>query len=120
MLNQLEDLAAQIQAVSDRAAAVAARVGAERIATRPRQQRWSVAECLTHLTITTDAYLPLWTEACRAARAQGPAGAVDSGARFKLDLPSRLLFWFLEPPSTIRFRAPRVFSRSIPVRPRRC
>jgi hypothetical protein len=33
-VDQLEALAAQIQTVSDRAAAVAARVGADRIATR--------------------------------------------------------------------------------------
>lgn len=102
---QLADLQANFRAISDRAGAVVARVGEDQIAVRPRPAAWSVAECLVHLKLSTEAYLPIWRKAFREARAAGLAAQ----APFRLDLWGRFFVWFLEPPPKLRFPAPASF-----------
>ena len=91
--------------MSDRAEAVVAEVGNDLIAVRPRPTAWSVAECLIHLKLSADAYLPIWRNACREADAM----RVVAKTPFKLDLWGRFFVWFLEPPPKLRFSAPRRF-----------
>jgi hypothetical protein len=67
---------------------------------RPRTHRWSAAECVEHLNLTSRAYLPLLREAIRDGRARGltnPGGSASAG----------LIGWLL-----LRAQEP-------PVRPRR-
>jgi hypothetical protein len=45
----------------------------------------------------------------QAARAQGLVASRASSALFRLDLPSKLLSWFLEPPPKLRFPTPARF-----------
>jgi hypothetical protein len=102
---QLADIEAQFRAASQRAEGIVARVGQQLLAKRPRPNAWSVAECLAHLKISTGAYLPLWQDAFREARA---AGQRASGP-LRLDLWGRFFVWFLEPPPKLRFPAPQPF-----------
>lgn len=72
---------------------------------RPPDGGWSVAECLVHLNLTTDAMVPLMDEAvARASQAGQP-----SPAKLKADLLGRALAWFLEPPYRIRAKTGAAF-----------
>lgn len=64
-----------------------------------------MAQCLSHLALSTSAYLPAWREAFAAHSADIKA---DS-RHWRLDLWGRLLVWFLEPPPKIRFPTKRGF-----------
>ena len=75
------------------------------MAERSSPARWSIAECLVHLTLVSDAYVPVWQHACHEARAAGLAGHEP----FKLDLWGRFWVWFLDPPPKVRFPAPKRF-----------
>jgi hypothetical protein len=104
--SDVSDIKVQLLAISKRAELVARRVGPKLIAMRPEPGVWSVAECLTHLRMTVEAYMPIWQEACRDAFA---AGQCAPAKPFKLDFWGRFLVWFLEPPPKLRFPAPRKF-----------
>ena len=104
---QLAQIRDEFQAISHRAIAVVERVGNDRVAIAPAQQAWSIAECLTHLIITAEAYLPIWQQAYVEARTKGRAAS--GNAAFKMDLLGKFFVWFLEPPPKIRFRAPQEF-----------
>lgn len=58
---------------------------------------WSPAECITHLTMTTDSYLKLFAD----AQARVPAGATQP-ASYGRGIGGRLLEWILEPPYRTR------------------
>ena len=114
-MSQLADLRREFEAISDRARAVAARVGEERVDTRPCPDAWSVAECLRHLTMTANAYRPVWRKAMAEARHAGLTGHEP----FALDVWGRAFCWFLEPPPKVRFSSPRAFRPECPRPPRR-
>jgi hypothetical protein len=97
---QLAQLAAELRAVTDRARALAAGLDEEGFARRPAPERWSPAECLAHLNLTTRAFLPLIDEAL----ARGRASDRRSGGRYRRDLVGWLLGRSLEPPA--RYRMP--------------
>ena len=101
---QIADLDAQFHAISQRAAALVECAGATRITLRPRHEAWSAAECLSHLVITAEAYLPVWRAAFQAASADS-----DTERPFRLDLWGRFFVWLLEPPARFRMPAPRAF-----------
>jgi hypothetical protein len=95
---QLAPLAAELQTATDRARALAKRLDEEAFARRPAAERWSPAECVAHLNLTTRAFLPLIDEALARGRASGrrPTG------RYRRDLVGFLLAQSLEPPHRFR------------------
>jgi len=77
---------------------------------RPNPTSWSAAECLSHLSISTEMFLPVLQKAIDDARKRGitPKGTP------KMDLIGRVLRWFLEPPIRQRVRtAPPFVPRSV-------
>ncbi len=66
---------------------------------RPAPGSWSVDECVAHLTLTNERYLPILLDATDAA-----PELADPQAAFHRDLTGRLLAWFMEPP--VRFKLP--------------
>lgn len=66
---------------------------------RPLADRWSIAECLVHLSLTTRAYLPLIDDALQIGRLM----AVTGPRRFRRDFSGWLLCTMAEPP--YRYRA---------------
>jgi hypothetical protein len=105
MRGSLAVLADEYRAIAERASDVVSRVGAARVGERPSPAHWSIAECLAHLTLASDAYQPIWREACQRARAAGLTG----NGPFTLDFWGRFWVWFLEPPPKVRFPAPKPF-----------
>ena len=61
---------------------------------RPTPGSWSAAECLSHLSISTEMFLPVLTQALEDARRRG----LTSTRKPTMDLLGRVLRWFLEPP----------------------
>ncbi|MEQ1948499.1 MAG: DinB family protein [Bryobacteraceae bacterium] len=101
---QLEDIDRQFQSISTRARELATRAGAK-FGKRPSPGRWSAAECIEHLTISSEAYFPVLEAALPEARKKG----IVSEAPFRLDFIGKLLIWTLEPPAKLRFPAPSGF-----------
>ena len=59
---------------------------------RPTPLSWSAAECLAHLSISSELFLPVLRDALDKARKPGKR------SKAKMDLLGRVLAWFLEPP----------------------
>jgi hypothetical protein len=72
---------------------------------RPNISAWSAAECLAHLSITTDMFLPVLAQAEEKARQAG-AGK----RRPRMDWIGAVLRWFMEPPvrTKVKTSAPLV------------
>jgi hypothetical protein len=99
---QLAEISDQFRSISRRAEAVVARAGEARIAVRPRPDSWSIAECLAHLTVSTEICFPAWSKSLADARASGLTGQ----GPYRVDLIGGAFAWFLEPPARLRAKAP--------------
>jgi hypothetical protein len=75
------------------------------LAWRPAPERWSIAQCLTHLTRTADLYLL----EIDAAIARGREMDVSRRRRSREPLFTRFILRVVEPPVRLRVRAPRAF-----------
>jgi hypothetical protein len=67
---------------------------------RPHPASWSAAECIGHLTISSQIFLEPLQKAIDEARAKGGA----SEKRPSMDVVGRVLRWFLEPPIRSRVK----------------
>lgn len=73
---QLQAVADEFTSARERLHRLVSTVPAERWAERPAAESWSPAECVAHLNLTSEAYLPLLRDAIQRARALGkPAPA---------------------------------------------
>ena len=70
---------------------------------RPQPGRWSAAECLGHLSLSTELFLPV----LRTALDRAKSGATKR--KPKMDLVGRILRWFLEPPIRQRVKTSAPF-----------
>ncbi|HUG42288.1 MAG TPA: DinB family protein [Longimicrobiales bacterium] len=61
---------------------------------RPGEDRWSVGECVDHLSASARLYLPVLTEAIHGARAQGLTARRVPGRTWL----GRIVVWAMEPP----------------------
>ena len=98
---ELVSLLDQIQACERGAERLLADLDGGAINWTPPSGGWSVAQCLTHLTLMNDFYLRGWLQAAEAARAE------DRGP-FRGLRPTMLGRWFvrsMEPPYTMKGRA---------------
>lgn len=105
-------VAAELEECSVRAGRLAGPLSPDKLSTRPQPGSWSVAECLDHLSLTTEAYLPRLDEALADVRNQGLTGS----GPFRMEWTARLLRFMLEPPARLRTRtsAPFVPSGTTP------
>lgn len=72
---------------------------------RPEPGRWSIGECLDHLNVTAERYLPLMTAAMEDARRRQLVGR----GPFRYGMFESWFVRTMEPPAKRRFRAPKVF-----------
>jgi hypothetical protein len=98
MDQQLADLDSQFAAVTDAARARFGGLAQAEMGRRADPQAWSIAECVAHLTLTTDAFLPLLDEAI--ARAPARAGRPP----FRKSFLGGWLARGMEPPVRGRFK----------------
>lgn len=102
---QLDTLATEYLDALDRLHALVAAVPADRWPERRDPDRWSVSECVAHLNLTSQAYLPLIHDALAEARATGAAAP----ARYRRDPAGWLLWATMGPPVRIRTRTIAAF-----------
>jgi hypothetical protein len=102
MNTQLTDLHARLQSNAKRAESLVSRAGEARLSLRPMPESWSAAECLVHLTLSTEMFLPAW----RTAFADAKASGLREKGPFKMDLVGTIMNWVLQPPARIRVKAP--------------
>ncbi len=72
---------------------------------RPNASSWSAAECLSHLSISTELFLPVLQKAIDDARKRG----LIPKHQPKMDVLGRVLRWFLEPPIRQRVKTTAPF-----------
>ena len=96
---QLADIRNQLALCSTRATEIVAGLYPDQLTVRSEPGKWSVAECLVHLNLTSEAFLPILRTACDEARANSLLGE----GPFKMDRMGKLLKWSLEPPPRLRF-----------------
>lgn len=105
MHRQLQTIADEFLTALDRLHALAGTVPAERWGTRPPGGGWSVGECVTHLNLTADGYLPLLRGAAAEARALGG----PAPTRYRRGISGWLLWRTMGPPVRIRTRTTPAF-----------
>jgi len=77
---------------------------------RPNPSSWSAAECLSHLSISSELMIPVLESALSDARSRG----LLTKHKPKMDVMGRILKWFLEPPISKRVKTPgRFVPRSV-------
>ena len=102
---QLQGIVSEFEAALDRLHRLVATVPEGSWAQRPEAHRWSVAECVAHLNITSAAFVPLLKEGLARARAiGGPAPE-----RYRRDLVGWLLWKYTGPPVRVRVKTPPSF-----------
>lgn len=73
---------------------------------RSEPGRWSIGECLAHLNVTGQVYLPVIDRRIREARA---AGRTSPGP-YRYSFFGKLIVRGIEPPAKIKFKAPKIFA----------
>lgn len=102
---QLQSLIDDYQRATERLHRLRGAVSPNRWAERPASGGWSVAECIAHLNLTAEAYLPLLRDALERARMTG-GGAP---ARFRLGLVGWLIHRMAGPGSRTRIKTSAAF-----------
>lgn len=102
---QLRTFLAEFADASARATALVAQLTPERAERRPAGGGWTVADNLAHLSLTTEAFLPL----LEAAASEGRHLGLSGGGPVGLGLMARILLWFIEPPSRMKVKTSKPF-----------
>jgi hypothetical protein len=93
ILNELND-------ATDRARRLVDSTEPRLFTVRPQLSAWSASECIAHLSISTEQFLPVLRTAIEDARKRG----VRPEQKPSMDLMGRILRWFLEPPVRSRVK----------------
>jgi hypothetical protein len=105
MKKSLEEIRAEVAAVSEQAQQVCVGLTEEQLGWRPQPGKWSVAENLAHLNVTAQLYVPHIQKALNVAREKG----LTASGKFDLGVIGK---WFvvdyLEPPFRMKSKAPKV------------
>ena len=105
MMQSLEDVEQELNEATARAQRLVGSTEPRLFTVRPNPASWSAAECLAHLSLTTETFLPKLKQTIEDARRQG----LNADARPSMDLFGRLLKWFLEPPVRKRVKTSAPF-----------
>lgn len=95
---QLLAIERELAATTTRAARLVDRTSEGAFHRRPHPGHWSIGECLVHLSLTTQAYLPLIDDTLQIGRLTVPGNP----GRFRLDLVGWLLCRISEPPYRLK------------------
>jgi hypothetical protein len=84
----------QFDDASENARRIAGNLTVNQLRQRPQPDKWSIAECLVHLNLSSEAELIVLDNVlARTAEEKS-----SSEAKYKMDLLGRFLKWMLEPP----------------------
>lgn len=91
---QLTEIKTQLDAASQKADSIVRSVSFEQLRERPQPDKWSIAECLVHLNLSSEAEINVLNDAYE----QNQTKRMYADKQFKMDLLGRFLKWTLEPP----------------------
>lgn len=103
MNSESENLKQQISDCRHRAEQLVAGLTPEQLTRRPSLAKWSIAECLAHLTLAAGVVQPKMAKAIERGRKENMVGQ----GPFSPGPVGRLLSWAAEPPPKFRLRAPK-------------
>ncbi len=102
---EIRDYVRQFEDVKSAARHLVEGLSDEQLRWRPAPDRWSIAECFSHLNVTADQYYPAIDRSMRRARERGLLGEGPFRHGFLMNRFIRMM----EPPARRSFRAPRMF-----------
>ena len=105
MHDQLQAVIDELERARARLHALAQAVPDDVWASRPDPARWSVAECIAHLNLTSRAFLPIMRDAIAQARRWPAAGS----RRYRRDFVGWILWKASGPPARIRTKTAAAF-----------
>lgn len=105
MADPLDDVEKELNEATRRAWTLVQSTDGRLFTVRPRAMSWSAAECLGHLSLSSEMFLPVLRKAID--RARGSNGAKKHKPR--MDVMGRMLRWFLEPPIRMRSKTTAPF-----------
>jgi DinB superfamily len=100
---ELEKIGQETATVNAHAKALCEGLTEEQMAWRPQPGKWSIAENLVHLELTTRAVLPVVDKAIEGARQK----KCYSDGPFPLGMMGRFFVWYAEPPPVLKLPAPK-------------
>src|SRR4051812_7465774 len=110
-VNPIADVEKELNEATHRAWTLVQSTDGRLFTVRPDPSSWSAAECLSHLSISSEMFLPVLTAALDDAKKRGLKVAKRAP---KMDLIGRVLRWFLEPPIRQRLKtSARFVPRSV-------
>jgi hypothetical protein len=101
----LADLLARVEGVRKDTERLCGGLSAEQIAWKPAPGRWSILECLDHLAVANDFYLPRARASVDIARAQ----RLERRKPYEPSWKGRWWIKIVDPDGTARFPAPKLF-----------
>ena len=104
MKKSLEEIRTEVAAIDADAQRLCGGLNEDQLSWRPQPGKWSIAENLAHLNVTTQSYVPGIRHALQKAREQGLQG---SGS-FDLGFTGKLFVNYLEPPFKMKTKAPKM------------
>jgi len=102
---EIRDYLRQFEEATSNAEHVVAALTDEQLRWKPAPERWSIAECFSHLNVTADKYYPPIDKSMRLARERGLLGHGPFRHGFLMNKFIRMM----EPPPRRSFKAPRPF-----------
>ena len=103
MNSQIEQVIRELDANTQVARELTAELTDPQLNWRPDPEKWSVGECLEHLTVTARLYTDPFRDTIADARRRGITGA----GPYRRSLFGRVWAWTMEPPVRFRMPAPR-------------
>jgi len=104
-MTQLETVTEELKQATKRAVEIGRRLPADDFVKPPAPKRWSPAECIEHLNLTSKAFLARIEPGVRELRETSQ----HSPGRYRLEWKARVLRWLLEPPARMRIPTPAAF-----------
>jgi hypothetical protein len=105
LVADLQEMERQFEALKREARELLEGVDNAQFNWRPEPGRWSMAECVAHLNVTGQSYLPALDRRIREAHAEGRQGTPP----FRYTLFGKLVVRSMEPPAKFKFKAPKLF-----------
>lgn len=105
LIPELEDYCRQFEAIKRDAADLLQGMSEAQFNWRQSPGRWSIAECLTHLNVTGNLYIPIIEEGIKRGRTRG----LLSEGPFRYGWFNNWFVRFNEPPVKIKAKAPKAF-----------
>ena len=104
-MNAWERVESELTAATERARSLVDSTPARLFTVRPALTQWSAAECIAHLSVSTEMFLPVLRRVLDDARNRHLSGNGDP----HMDVLGRILRWFLEPPVRTRIKTTAAF-----------